>query len=163
MGGIMPQKENGSCRRGPCRTVSASGPDSPVPATELGSILSIADKVDTLVGCFGLGMIPTGAADPYALRRCALGITRIMLERGYRFDVKELFEEAQRLYGDRKWKLAPAEAIAKLNDFFIARVKNYFLTQGKETLLVEAVTAVDPDNVWASADVSAHWIHEPAG
>lgn len=81
--------------------------------------------------------------------RCALGITRIMLERGYRFDVKELFEEAQRLYGDRKWKLAPAEAIAKLNDFFIARVKNYFLTQGKETLLVEAVTAVDPDNVWA--------------
>lgn len=71
-----------------------SGPDSPVPGTGLGSILSIADKVDILVGCFGLGMIPTGAADPYALRRCALGITRIMLERGYRFDVKELFEEA---------------------------------------------------------------------
>ena len=50
-----------------------------------------------------------------------------------------------------------AEAIAKLNDFFIARVKNYCLTQGKETLLVEAVTAVDPDNVSGpSADVSAH-------
>ena len=151
MGGIYARK------KGETEAVAAalaeqylpSGPDSPVPATELGSILSIADKVDTLVGCFGLGMIPTGAADPYALRRCALGITRIMLERGYRFDVKELFEEAQRLYGDRKWKLAPAEAIAKLNDFFIARVKNYFLTQGKETLLVEAVTAVDPDNVWA--------------
>ena len=46
-------------------------------------------------------------------------------------------------------ELGPAEAVAKLNDFFIARVKNYFLTQGKETLLVEAVTAVDPDNVWA--------------
>ncbi len=125
-----------------------SGPDSPVPASELGSILSIADKADTLVGCFGLGMIPTGAADPYALRRCALGITRIMLERGYRFDVKELFEAAQQLYGERKWKLAPAEAVAKLNEFFIGRVKNYFLAQGKETLLVEAVTAVDSDKVW---------------
>nr|WP_294508479.1 glycine--tRNA ligase subunit beta [uncultured Bilophila sp.] len=151
MGGIYARK------KGETEAVAAalaeqylpSGPDSPVPATELGSILSIADKVDTLVGCFGLGMIPTGAADPYALRRCALGITRIMLERGYRFDVKELFEEAQKLYGERKWKLAPAESLVKLNEFFVARVKNYFLTQGKETLLVEAVTAVEPDKVWA--------------
>lgn len=125
-----------------------SGPESPVPATELGSLLSIADKADTLVGCFGLGMIPTGAADPYALRRCALGITRIMLEQGYRFDVKALFREAQILYGERKWKLQPTEALAKLEEFFSARVKNYFLAQGNETLLVEAVSAVDADNVW---------------
>ena len=125
-----------------------SGPDSPVPSTGLGAILSIADKADTLVGCFGLGMIPTGAADPYALRRCALGITRIMLEHGYRFDVHDLFEEALKLYGDRKWKLDPASAVARLEEFFVGRVKNYFLTQGKETLLVEAVTAVSPDRVW---------------
>ncbi len=151
MGGIYARKkgESEAVATALAEQYLPSGPDSPVPATELGSILSIADKADTLVGCFGLGMVPTGAADPYALRRCALGITRIMLERGYRFDVKELFEEAQKLYGERKWKLAPQEALAKLNDFFIARVKNYFLTQGRETLLVEAVTAVDPDKVWA--------------
>lgn len=151
MGGIYARK------KGETEAVAAalaeqylpSGPDSPVPATELGSLLSIADKADTLVGCFGLGMIPTGAADPYALRRCALGITRIMLERGYRFDVKELFEEAHKLYGERKWKLVPQDALARLNDFFVARVKNYFLTQGRETLLVEAVSAVEPDKVWA--------------
>ncbi|WP_300682427.1 glycine--tRNA ligase subunit beta [uncultured Bilophila sp.] len=149
MGGIYARKkgESEAVATALAEQYLPSGPDSPVPATELGSILSIADKADTLVGCFG--MVPTGAADPYALRRCALGITRIMLERGYRFDVKELFEEAQKLYGERKWKLAPQEALAKLNDFFIARVKNYFLTQGRETLLVEAVTAVEPDKVWA--------------
>ena len=151
MGGIYARKkgESEAVATALAEQYLPSGPDSPVPATELGSILSIADKADTLVGCFGLGMLPPGAADPYALRRCALGITRIMLERGYRFDVKELFEEAQKLYGERKWKLAPQEALAKLNDFFIARVKNYFLTQGRETLLVEAVTAVEPDKVWA--------------
>ena len=147
MGGIYARKkgESEAVATALAEQYLPSGPDSPVPATELGSILSIADKADTLVGC----MVPTGAADPYALCRCALGITRIMLERGYRFDVKELFEEAQKLYGERKWKLAPQEALAKLNDFFIARVKNYFLTQGRETLLVEAVTAVEPDKVWA--------------
>ena len=152
MGGIYARK------KGETEAVAAalaeqylpSGPDSPVPGTELGAILSIADKADTLVGCFGLGMIPTGAADPYALRRCALGITRIMLEKGYCFDVKELFAEAQKLYGERKWKLAPSEALTKLEEFFVARVKNFFLAQGKETLLVEAVTAVAPDKVWAA-------------
>ncbi len=125
-----------------------SGPDTPVPATELGAILSIADKADTLVGCFGLGMIPTGAADPYALRRCALGIVRIVLDRGYRFDIRELFAEAQKLYGERKWKLTPADALTRLEEFFVGRSKNFFLTSGHETLLVEAVSAVNPEKVW---------------
>ena len=125
-----------------------SGPDTPVPATELGALLSIADKVDTLVGCFGLGMIPTGAADPYALRRCALGITRIMLDRGYRFDLRALFALARELYGERKWKFAPDAALSKLMEFLVGRVKNYFLTSGHETLLVEAIAAVSPEKVW---------------
>lgn len=150
MGGIYAR------RKGETEAVAAalaeqylpSGPDTPVPATELGSLLSIADKADTLVGCFGLGMIPTGAADPYALRRCALGIARIMLDKGYRFDVRELFAEAQKLYGDRKWKFAPADALDRLEEFFVARVKNFFLTSGHETLLVEAVVSVNPDRVW---------------
>ncbi|MEG2140950.1 MAG: glycine--tRNA ligase subunit beta, partial [Bilophila sp.] len=151
MGGIYARKkdENSAVADALAEQYLPSGPDSPVPATTLGSLLSIADKADTLMGCFGLGMIPTGAADPYALRRCALGITRIMLEQGYRFDVHALFQEAQTLYGERTWKLPPAQALAKLDAFFAARVKNYFLTQGRETLLVEAVTAVDADKVWS--------------
>ena len=128
-----------------------AGPDTPVPATALGSILSIADKADTLVGCFGLGMIPTGAADPYALRRCALGIIRIMLDHGYRFDVPALFAEARKLYGERSWKLDAEEADNKLQAFFAGRVRNYFLTQGYDTPLVDAVTAVEPHRVWFAA------------
>ncbi|BFR48624.1 glycine--tRNA ligase subunit beta [Nitratidesulfovibrio sp. HK-II] len=131
-----------------------AGPDSPVPATPAGALLSIADKADTMAGCFGLGMIPTGAADPYALRRCALGIARIVLERGLRIDVRELFRAALALYGERAWKLAPAEALAKLEEFFMARLKNHFMAAGYETLLVEAALAADtPEG--AGVDVRA--------
>lgn len=129
-----------------------AGPDTPVPATALGSLLSMADKADTLVGCFGLGNIPTGAADPFALRRCALGIARILIEKGYRVPVEELFANAQSLYSeDIRWKLDKSEALAKLNDFFAGRVKNYFLTQGNDTLLVEAVMNAGCSDVWAAS------------
>ena len=129
-----------------------AGPDTPVPATDLGALLSMADKADTLVGCFGLGNIPTGAADPFALRRCALGIARILIEKGYRIPVEELFAKAQSLYSDDiRWKLEKPEALAKLNEFFAGRVKNYFLTQGNDTLLVEAVMNAGCSDVWAAS------------
>ena len=129
-----------------------AGPDTPVPATSLGAVLSMADKADTLAGCFGLGNIPTGAADPFALRRCALGIARILIEKGYRISVEELFAKAQSLYNDDiRWKLEKSEALAKLNEFFAGRVKNYFLTQGNDTLLVEAVMNAGCSDVWAAA------------
>ncbi len=129
-----------------------AGPDTPVPATHLGALLSMADKADTLVGCFGLGNIPTGAADPFALRRCALGIARILIEKGYRVSVEELFAKAQSLYSENiRWKLEKSEALAKLNEFFAGRVKNYFLTQGNDTLLVEAVMNAGCGDVWAAS------------
>jgi len=129
-----------------------AGPDTPVPATDLGALLSIADKADTLVGCFGLGNIPTGAADPFALRRCALGIARILIEKGYRLSVEELFARAQSLYdGNIRWKLEKTEALARLNDFFAGRVKNLFLSQGNDTLLVEAVMNAGCSDVWAAS------------
>ncbi len=129
-----------------------AGPDTPVPSTDLGALLSMADKADTLVGCFGLGNIPTGAADPFALRRCALGIARILIEKGYRISVEDLFAKAQSLYSNGiRWKLEKPEALAKLNDFFAGRVKNYFLTQGNDTLLVEAVMGAGCSDVWAAS------------
>ena len=115
-----------------------AGPDSPVPASLCGALLSMADKADTLVGCFGLGMIPTGAADPNALRRCALGIIRIALEFDLHFDIRQLFARAHELYGDRQWKLAPQEALDKLLDFFAGRVRNYWQNRGEDSLLVDA-------------------------
>jgi glycyl-tRNA synthetase beta chain len=129
-----------------------AGPDSPVPSTDLGALLSMADKADTLAGCFGLGNIPTGAADPFALRRCALGIARIIMEKGYRLPVGEFFAKAQSLYSqDIRWKLDKETALAKLLEFFEGRVKHYFLTRGTDTLLVEAALGAGCQDVWAAS------------
>jgi len=127
-----------------------AGPDSPVPSTMGGALVSMADKADTLAGCFGLGMIPTGAADPYALRRCCLGIARIIIEKHLRISAAELFAAAQNRYEGITWKLDEQEALTKLNEFFAQRLKNYFTSKGYETLLVEAVLGADSDDVWAA-------------
>ncbi|HJA78477.1 MAG TPA: glycine--tRNA ligase subunit beta [Candidatus Desulfovibrio intestinavium] len=115
-----------------------AGPESPLPSSLAGALLSLADKADTLAGCFGLGMIPTGAADPNGLRRCALGIIRIALEYGLALDVRELLARAHALYGDRAWKLDRDEALGKLAEFFTARLRNYWQSRGEDTLLVDA-------------------------
>ena len=124
-----------------------AGPDSPLPKSLAGALLSMADKADTLAGCFGLGMIPTGAADPNGLRRCALGIIRIMLDFGLTIDVRQFFAKAQQLYGDRQWKLAPHDALDKLMEFFAARLRNYFMSQGQDTLLVDAALGAGAEDV----------------
>lgn len=126
-----------------------AGPDSPLPQSEYGALLSLADKLDTLAGCFGLGMIPTGAADPNALRRCALGIARIVLGFGLRLDLTACFRQAQHLYGDRPWKLTPEESLAKLREFFGGRLKNYLMGEA-DTLLVEAALGAGFDDMWAA-------------
>jgi glycyl-tRNA synthetase beta chain len=128
-----------------------AGPDTPVPATDAGALLSLADKADTLAGCFGLGNIPTGAADPYALRRAALGIARIFLEKGWRLPVAEIFRQAFALYRENPaWKLPVEEALGKLNAFFEGRLKNLLLARYEDTLLVEAVTGAGCGDVWAT-------------
>ena len=124
-----------------------AGPETPLPASLGGALLSLADKADTLAGCFGLGMIPTGAADPNGLRRCAIGILRIVLEYGLTLDLRSLFARALELYGDRPWKLAPNEAVDKLLDFMAGRLRNYWQGQGEDTLLVEATLGAGSEDI----------------
>src|SRR6202041_4122010 len=57
------------------------GLDDPIPRNIIGCAVSIADKLDSVVGCFAVGVVPTGSSDPYALRRAALGIVKIIMER----------------------------------------------------------------------------------
>lgn len=128
-----------------------AGPETPVPSSLCGAFVSLADKADTLVGCFCLGMIPTGTADPYALRRAALGIARIAQEKGLRFNVPELFAQALENYGERNWKILPEQALPRLNDFFAQRLKNHFISSGAETLLAESTLQAGSDDVWASS------------
>jgi glycyl-tRNA synthetase beta chain len=125
------------------------GPDSPVPASLAGGLLSLADKMDTLAGCFGLDMIPTGAADPYALRRQALGICRTVMEHGLRLDLGELVDQALKTYGQVAWKLEPGLARAKLMDFFASRLKALFLGQGRSPQVVDAALGAGFSDVWA--------------
>lgn len=125
-----------------------AGQDTPVPESMGGALLSIADKVDTLAGCFGLNMTPTGANDPYALRRCALGVCRILLEKGIRLNLVKLLKTALEAYGERDWKLSEEEILAKLEEFVGARLKNYFISQGHSTLVVEAALGAGIADVW---------------
>lgn len=140
MGGIYAE------RRGEAPAVAVAlreqylpaGPDTPLPQSPLGAILSIADKADTLVGCFGLGQVPTGASDPNGLRRCALGIIRILINMQWQIDVRSIFQEAQNLYGGMEWKVEAAEAMDKLLEFFRGRLRNFFMLKGYDTTFVDA-------------------------
>lgn len=124
-----------------------AGPDSPVPASIAGALLSLADKADTLVGCFGLNKIPTGAADPNGLRRCALGMIRILTQFSMRLDLRAIFAKAQELYGDQQWKLEPQQALDKLQEFLAGRLRQYLLTQGHDVLHVDATLGAGADNL----------------
>ena len=115
-----------------------AGPSSPVPASACGAVLSMADKADSLAGCFGLGKVPTGANDPYALRRAALGIIRIILAFDLRLDVERVLALAQEGYEGVNWKLGTDESLAKLMEFFAGRLRAYFTGKGHETLVVDA-------------------------
>lgn len=153
MGGIYAVRfgESQAVADGIAQQYLPAGPDSPTPSSLCGAFVSIADKADTLAGCFGLGMIPTGAADPYALRRAALGIARIAQEQNLRFDVSLLFARAMEGYGPRDWKILPEQALPRLQEFFSLRLKNHFISDGAETLLAEAVLQAGSNDVWAAS------------
>ena len=89
------------------------GPSDAIPGTSLGRILALADKVDTLVGFFAIGQAPTGSRDPYALRRAALGVIRIVIESGTPLTLAPVIEEAARRHGFQE---APDALMAFLHD-----------------------------------------------
>jgi glycyl-tRNA synthetase beta chain len=122
----------------------AAGGD--LPKTDEGAIVSIADKMDTIVGFFGVGMPPTGTADPYALRRQALGIINIILSRHYHLSLNFLIDESLTLLKEVLKK--PAEDIKKdVLEFFKGRLQNQLISQGFAYDTVDAVLNTDIDNL----------------
>lgn len=126
------------------------GPDSDTPSTPEGALVSLADKMDNLVGCFGLDMLPTGAADPYALRRQALGVTRIIIKHALRLDIQDLISFTAKSYTGATWKQDPEQALEKLMQFFSARLKAYWQGQGFQGKLVDAVLQSGFSDIYAA-------------
>ncbi|MFW5437917.1 glycine--tRNA ligase subunit beta [Paenibacillus apiarius] len=119
----------------------------PAPESLVGSIISMADKLDTLVGCFGIGIIPTGSQDPYGLRRQATGIVQILLERELPLTLHTMFNIALDVYDRVQVLKRDCEDIRKdLYDFFGLRVKNV-LSESVRYDVVDAIMASGYDDV----------------
>jgi glycyl-tRNA synthetase beta chain len=111
---------------------------------ELQGIMGRGDKLDTVVGCFGVGQIPTGTADPFALRRQALGIIRIILEKDLSLSLSELIKKA--LSGlDGKLTEPDEQTYQGVLDFFRVRLQHFLIGQGQPQDVVEAVLAYHLD------------------
>lgn len=109
-----------------------------LPSDDLGAFVSIADKIDSICGCFSVNLIPTGTADPYALRRCAIGILAIILDRGYAVSIPGLVEKSVALLEKQRQRPA-AEIIADVVEFIRLRLVNMLAGQQYPVDVVEAV------------------------
>jgi glycyl-tRNA synthetase beta chain len=116
-----------------------------LPASDIGAFVSIADKLDTVCGCFGVGLIPTGAADPYALRRATIGIIAIILDKGYSLSLSQLIDSSLTLLTAKLTR--PKEQVAgEVREFFRARFIN-LLGNLYSPDSVEAAIAAGFDNL----------------
>ena len=98
--------------------------------------VSIADKLDTLVGIFGIGQAPKGAADPFALRRAAIGLLRIIKDKNLDLDTLDLLQLAQVEYGD---KLTNENVVNDVPDFLFARYRATYQANGFSAELIQSV------------------------
>ncbi len=118
----------------------------PLPETVAGALVSVADKLDTICGCFGIGLIPTGTTDPYALRRQAVGIIQIMLARALSVSLEGLIHKSLELLYD-KISEDPGQTAQKVILFFQHRIEHLLAEQGLTKDVVAAVINTSIDNV----------------
>ncbi|WP_019000596.1 glycine--tRNA ligase subunit beta [Succinimonas amylolytica] len=107
-----------------------------LPNNPVSQALSIAEKVTTLTGIFGVNMIPKGDKDPYGLRRASIGLIRIAVEKSLNFDIKELVEYATELFGS---KLTNPNTVNDVVDYVLARFKSFYQDMGVGTDVIQSV------------------------
>jgi glycyl-tRNA synthetase beta chain len=117
-----------------------------LPSGSVGAMVAVADKLDTIVGCFAVGDIPTGAGDPLGLRRAALGILHILLDRGYEMDLGSMVDQAMGLVGERI-EGSREKVKQEVLGFFRVRLTHLWTSQGHEGSAVEATLAAGFENV----------------
>ncbi|NOR43096.1 MAG: glycine--tRNA ligase subunit beta [Gammaproteobacteria bacterium] len=117
------------------------GASDDTPTTSTGQIISISDKIDTLVGIFAIGQKPTGEKDPYALRRASLGVLRTIIERQLDLDLKQLIAMSAELFAD---KVDASKVEQEVFDYIIERLRAYYLDRGILADVFDAVSALAP-------------------
>ncbi len=117
-----------------------------LPEGTVGALVSIADRLDTIVGCFSVGLKPSGAADPYGLRRNALGIIQILIQLDLPIDLSEMVREAIDLIGDKRAR-DKAEVEADVMEFIRTRFTNFHTSRDYALDVVEAVVRARFDDV----------------
>ena len=112
-----------------------------LPEANIGCAVAIADKIDTLVGIFGIGQAPKGDKDPFALRRAAIGLIRIIIEKELNLDIVELVEHSKTLFAD---KLTNDNVAIDVIDFISGRYRAYFEEKAIQVDVIQAVLANKP-------------------
>ena len=115
-----------------------------LPRNRTGTVTALADKLETLCGLFGIGQVPTGDKDPFALRRHALGVIRMLIEKELAISLKALVEAAFKAFAAHA---VDASAGAKVVDFIYERLANQLREQGYSAQEVDAVLALQPDQL----------------
>lgn len=112
-----------------------------LPKSLVASAVALADKFDTLTGIFGIGQAPKGSADPFALRRAALGALRIIVEKNLPLDLEDLVKKSAVLFGD---KLTNKNVVADVVDFMLGRFRAWYQDEGIAVDVIQAVLARRP-------------------
>ncbi|MEO5339012.1 MAG: glycine--tRNA ligase subunit beta [Magnetococcus sp. MYC-9] len=118
-----------------------------LPESLLGTLISLADKCDTLVGCFAVGLAPTGAKDPFALRRAALGVIRMVLAGNLHLPLGAILLRAHALYAEGVLEEEAAQTVAQVQKFFHGRLHAYLKGEGFEGELLDAVEGLALDDL----------------
>ena len=112
-----------------------------LPKSLVASAVALADKFDTLTGIFGIGQAPKGSADPFALRRAALGALRIIVEKNLPLDLEDVVKKSAALFGD---KLTNQNVVADVVDFMLGRFRAWYQDEGIAVDVIQAVLARRP-------------------
>lgn len=112
-----------------------------LPKSLVASAVALADKFDTLTGIFGIGQAPKGSADPFALRRAALGALRIIVEKNLPLDLSDLVATSAKLFGD---KLTNSNVVEEVVDFMLGRFRAWYQDEGIAVDVIQAVLARRP-------------------
>jgi len=119
------------------------GAGAELPGTLTGAAVALADKLDTLAGIFGIGMLPTGSKDPYALRRAALGVLRILIEKRLELDLHTALQTAVNQYGTT---VKSEGLVDQVQDFIFDRLRARYEDEGIDVAVYQSVRAVHPDS-----------------